>query len=343
MALIASEQARASRATRRLRLDGATVRRRVLPLFAGAAWLSFACITLYWPDRGDWGRGPELAAVAGGLGIFLIAVGFSEAILPDAPVNAIAIGLRPSTPWLLALGVFFSVWQVLTAKIGVLPQPFFPPPHAILEVFTDDHQKLLESVVASFKLESLGFIFGAAAGFLVGLALGLSRAFGYWAHPVLRLIGPLPATAWLPIVFFVFPSSWSASIFLIALATGFPIAILTWSGVASVDPAFYDIARTLGADRKFLIFRVAIPAALPHVFVGLFMGLTASFAVLVVAEMMGVKAGLGFYLQWAQSWASYANMYAALLIMALMCTGLITLLFKIRDRVLAYRKAEVQW
>jgi NitT/TauT family transport system permease protein len=159
----------------------------------------------------------------------------------------------------------------------------------------------------------------------------------------MRLIGPLPAIAWLPIAFYAFPSSWSASIFLIALTTGFPVAVLTWPGVAGVDPAYYDVARTLGANRWFLVFKVAIPAALPQVFVGLFMGLGASFAVLVTAEMMGVKAGLGFYLQWAQGWAAYANMYAALLIMALMCTGFVTLLFKVRDRVLSYRKADLKW
>ena len=133
----------------------------------------------------------------------------------------------------------------------------------------------------------------------------------------MRLIGPLPATAWLPLAFFVFPSSFSASTFLIALATGFPVTVLTWSGVASVNSAYYDIARTLGANQRFLVLKVAIPAAMPHVFVGLFMGLGNSFAVLVVAEMLGVKAGLGWYLQWAQGWAAYANMYAALLIMAL--------------------------
>ena len=88
--------------------------------------------------------------------------------------------------------------------------------------------------------------------------------------------------------------------------------------------------------------QVAIPAALPQVFVGLFMGLGASFAVLVTAEMMGVKAGLGFYLQWAQGWGAYANMYAALAVMALMCSGLITCLFKIRDRLLSYQKGDVK-
>jgi NitT/TauT family transport system permease protein len=59
--------------------------------------------------------------------------------------------------------------------------------------------------------------------------------------------------------------------------------------------------------------------------------------------MMGVKAGLGFYLQWAQGWAAYANMYAALIVMALMCSGLISLLFRVRDRVLSYQKADLKW
>ncbi len=99
--------------------------------------------------------------------------------------------------------------------------------------------------------------------------------------------------AWIPIAFFVFPGSHSASTFLIALATFFPVAVLTWSGVASVSEAYYDVARTMGAKPWFLVRRVAVPAAMPSVFVGLFMGLGASFSVLVVAEMLGVKAGLG--------------------------------------------------
>jgi NitT/TauT family transport system permease protein len=153
----------------------------------------------------------------------------------------------------------------------------------------------------------------------------------------------LPATAWIPVAFFAFPTSRSASTFLIALATGFPVAVLTWSGVAAVSSAYYDIARTMGASAWFLIRRVAIPAALPSVFVGMFMGLGASFSVLVVAEMLGVKAGLGWYLQWAQGWAAYANMYAALLVMALMCSALIGLLFLVRDRLLSWQRGLLRW
>ena len=315
-----------------------TVGQSALAIAAGAVWLGFAFLTLHWPDTGDWGRGPELAWAGAAFGAVLVAGGLFGGASPRASKR-----LRRSTPWFLVLGLFFSLWQAATAKFELLPQPFFPPPHALLEVFVDDWSKLGAGVIASLKLELLGFLAGAGAGFVIGVSLGWSRAFGYWAHPVMRLIGPLPSIAWLPIAFFAFPSSWSASIFLIGLTTAFPVAVLTWSGVASVNSAYYDVARTLGASPAFLIFKVAIPAALPHVFVGLFMGLGASFAVLVTAEMMGVKAGLGFYLQWAQGWAAYANMYAALLVMSLMCAGLVTLLFRLRDRVLSYQKADVQW
>ncbi|ACK51594.1 binding-protein-dependent transport systems inner membrane component [Methylocella silvestris BL2] len=317
--------------------------RAALASTAAATWLALAALTLRWPDVGEWGRGSELAIAASVIGLCLAALACVEFGAFGPAATARAAPLRRLTPWLCALGIAFSIWELLAAKTGVLPQPFFPPPQAILEVFTDDYAKLAESVLASVKLELLGFAFGASAGFLIGVWLGWSRRFGYWVHPVLRLIGPLPATAWLPIAFFAFPSSWSASIFLIGLTTGFPVAVLTSSGVSSVNTAYYDVARTLGAGRWFLVWRVAVPAALPHVFVGLFMGLSASFAVLVTAEMMGVKAGLGFYLQWAQSWASYANMYAALLVMSAMCAGLITLLFKVRARLMSYQKAEVKW
>jgi NitT/TauT family transport system permease protein len=244
---------------------------------------------------------------------------------------------------LLALALFLAAWETVTAKLGLLPLPFFPPPQAIVEVVVDDWARLAEGIFASARLLATGYFLGAAIGFVTGVAIGWSRLAGYWIHPILRFIGPLPATAWLPLAFFVFPSSFSASIFLIALATGFPVTVLTWSGVAGVKSAYYDIARTLGATQRFLVLKVAIPAAMPHVFVGLFMGLGNSFAVLVVAEMLGVKAGLGWYLQWAQGWAAYANMYAALLLMAFLCSGLITLLFRLRDRLLSWQKGLVRW
>ncbi|MDU4365937.1 MAG: ABC transporter permease subunit [Klebsiella oxytoca] len=202
---------------------------------------------------------------------------------------------------------------------------------------------LLDSLLHSLGLLGLGVLLGTSCGFISGLAIGWSQRIGYWVHPVLRLLGPVPSTALLPLCLFIFPSSFGASVFLIALSTWFPVTVLTWSGVIGIDKAWYDVARTLGASQRFLILRVAIPAALPNVFVGLFMGLGASFSVLIVAEMVGVKSGIGFYLQWAQGWAAYPNMYAALLVMALLCSGLISGLFMVRDRLLSWQRGGMQW
>jgi hypothetical protein len=87
-------------------------------------------------------------------------------------------------------------------------------------------------------------------GFVTGVAIGWSRTIDYWVHPILRFIGLLPATAWLPLSFFAFPSSWSAGVLLIARATGFPVAVLTWSCGSSlfgISGGTGEIAIGLGA------------------------------------------------------------------------------------------------
>ena len=100
--------------------------------------------------------------------------------------------------------------------------------------------------------------------------------------------------------------------------------MLTASGISNTRASYLDVARTLGAGRGYLIFRVAMPAALPNIFIGLFMGLGASFLTLVVAETVGVKSGLGWYVSWAQGWAEYGKVFAALVIMAAFFSTIMT-------------------
>lgn len=322
-----------------------TAQRLVLPrvwlkgAIAALAWFASAAITRYWPDAArTWPYSTLWAEINATLGVLLLIITLSY-----SRWSAHWPRLRHAAGWLIVLPLLLSAWQLLTAKLLVLPVPFFAPPQALLQVFHDDWPRLLDSLYHSLSLLMSGVVLGTIAGFIVGLAIGWSPKVGYWIHPLLRILGPVPATALLPLCFFLFPTSHDASVFLIALATWFPVTVLTWSGVAAIDKAWYDVARTLGANSRFLILRVAIPAALPSVFVGLFMGLGASFSVLIVAEMVGVKSGIGFYLQWAQGWAAYSNMYAALLLMALLCSGLITLLFLVRNRVLRWQKGTVKW
>lgn len=311
-------------------------------LVATLAWVGLGALTLAWPNKpigfSDWAFTEEFGIAALAVAVLLLAVA-----LLGARAGQVGRRLRPAGQWLVAAPLLLALWELLTAKLGLLPPPFFAPPQSLVDVVVEDWSRLGLSTAHSLRLLANGLVFGALVGFLTGVWIGWSRIAGYWVHPLLRFLGPVPASALLPLAFFFAPSSYSAAVFLVALATFFPVAVLTWSGVASVPKSYYDVARTLGASEWFLVLRVAIPAALPQVFVGLFMGLGASFSVLVTAEMMGVKAGLGWYLQWAQGWAAYANMYAALLVMAVLCSGLITLLFTVRDRVLSWQKGTVKW
>lgn len=311
-------------------------------LVATLAWVGLGVLTLAWPNKpigfSDWAFTEEFGIAALAVAVLLLAVA-----LLGARAGQVGRRLRPAGQWLVAAPLLLALWELLTAKLGLLPPPFFAPPQSLIDVVVEDWSRLGLSTAHSLRLLANGLVLGALVGFLTGVWIGWSRIAGYWVHPLLRFLGPVPASALLPLAFFFAPSSYSAAVFLVALATFFPVAVLTWSGVASVPKSYYDVARTLGASEWFLVLRVAIPAALPQVFVGLFMGLGASFSVLVTAEMMGVKAGLGWYLQWAQGWAAYANMYAALLVMAVLCSGLITLLFTVRDRVLSWQKGTVKW
>lgn len=307
-------------------------------LVAACAWAVVAAYIAWWPGQEVIADPTLLIQFTAAVSIVLLAVS-----LIGTRVPAVLDALQPIGPWFIALAVILIAWEAVTAKLGLLPRPFFSTPQGILNVYFQDFPKLSESLLHSIRLLAFGYFVGGIMGFLTGIAIGWWKIAGYWLHPVLRFIGPLPATAWLPIAFFLFPTSFSASTFLVALASGVPVTILTWSGVASVNKDYFDIARTMGASQRFLVQKVAVPAALPHVFVGLFMGLGSAFAVLVVAEMLGVKAGLGWYLQWAQGWAAYDNMYAALALMALMCSSLVTLLFFVRDRTLAWQKELVRW
>ncbi len=240
---------------------------------------------------------------------------------------------------ILALGL----WDLVTFGFQLLPLPYFPGPAAVLRSLISDRVLLLDSTWHSLALLLSGYMVGVLVGLISGICIGWSTPIRYWGMPMLKIVGPIPATAWIPLAMVVSPSAIVSAAGLIALAVWFPVTMLTASGISNTPASYLDVARTLGAGRAYLIFRVAIPAAVPNIFIGLFMGLGASFLTLVVAESVGVKSGLGWYVSWAQGWAEYGKVFAALIIMAAFFSTIMTLLFKLRDRVLVWQKGVIKW
>ena len=320
------------------RLGGAGWRRVAnvlcLPLAAGAALAIHHGLA----DRGPAIRTPTYGIVLFTmLGLGLVSVG----------VRWVSAGARE---WIAARAPLFAgalvvlcAWELVTSKLMLLPAMYFPGPQRVLQTLIDDRGQLFDSTWHSLLLLVCGYALGVLSGLASGIMIGWSGEARYWGMPVLKILGPIPATAWIPMALIMFPQSMAAGVFLIALAVWFPVTMLTASGVSNVKASYIDVARTLGAGRGYLIWRVAIPAAMPSIFVGLFMGLGTSFVTLLVAESTGVSSGLGWYIDWARNYSDYTKVFAALIIMAAFFSTIMTVLFKVRDWVLVWQKGVIKW
>jgi NitT/TauT family transport system permease protein len=246
-------------------------------------------------------------------------------------------------PIIAAAVLVMCFWEVITSGLRWLPLPYFPSPAGVLESLLNDRKLLFDSTWHSLLLLLSGYALGVVIALITGICIGWFPHARYWGMPLLKVVGPIPATAWVPLAMVLSPSGTFSAVGLIALAVWFPVTMLTVSGIADTRASYLDVARTLGAGQGYLIFRVAIPAAMPSIFIGLFMGLGTSFLTLIVAETVGVKSGLGWYLSWAQGWAEYGKVYAALVIMAAFFSTIMTGLFKVRDRVLVWQKGVINW
>lgn len=239
--------------------------------------------------------------------------------------------------------LLLNLLNIATIKLMILPVIYFPNPDRILKVFADDWAFILKCLGYSLRLLATGYIIGALVGMTTGILVGWSKKWSYWVNPLIKIIGPIPSTAWVPIALVSFPTTFTASAFLIALAVWFPTTVLTSSGISNVQNSYFEVSSTLGAKSIHKILKVALPAAAPSIFVGIFNGTGASFITLMTAEMMGVKYGIGWYINWQKDMLSYANVYAGLIVIAVTFSLIITLLFKVRDRILVWQKGVIKW
>ncbi|GII67230.1 sulfonate ABC transporter permease [Sphaerisporangium krabiense] len=301
-------------------------------VFGAGVWAGVALLTVALRDRQPVTYTPVVAVLCAAVAAATLAA------VALAPARA-----RHRGPWVAAAGYWFAFWELATAKLDLLRPPYFTSPQGLAEAFWNDRALLADSFVNSLRLLVLGFAIGAASGLVAGVAMGWAPRADYWAHPILMTIGPVPGAAWLPLILVIFPTSYSGAVFMMSVSVWFPVTVLTRSGVMSVRRAYYDVAQTLGAGTRYLIWRVALPAALPQIFTGLFMGLGASFITLVIAELLGVKNGLGWYIEWTKGWAAYPRMYCAIVLMIVFCGGAMAALFRVRNRVLRWQKDLVRW
>ena len=258
-------------------------------------------------------------------------------------IKPVADKLDQTGPLLAGGVLLLNVVNIVCSKLALLPVLFFPSLDRVFGVYVNDWELLLKCIGSSGKLLLIGFSIGAVIGFGTGILVGFNKKAAYWFNPFVKIIGPIPATSWSPLVLSLFTTSYQAAVFMIALSVWFPITVMTSNGIQNVQQTYFEVADTLGAGKLWKVFKVGIPAALPSVFLGFFYATTGSFVTLVTAEMFGCKLGIGWYLNWQKSMMLYANVYAGLILLAVLCNLIITLLFRVKDRLLLWQKGVIKW
>jgi len=145
-------------------------------------------------------------------------------------------------------------------------------------------------------------LFRVACGYLAAVVLGipLGLVMGWWsaaaraANPLIQMLRPISPLAWMPLAVIWFGVSNLAPIFLIFLASFFPVVVATMNGVRSVPPMYVQAGRNFGLSTGALMARVIFPAVLPRILVGLRIAFGVAWLVLVAAEMIAVDSGLGY-------------------------------------------------
>lgn len=164
----------------------------------------------------------------------------------------------------------------------------------------------------------IGFSIASVCGVTLGVAIGWFRLAAQLVDPVVQILRPIPITAWVPFAVIFFGIRDGAAFFLIALGAFFPIVVNTAAGVQRTPSMFVRAARMLGIRPYMLLPRVVLPAALPSIFTGLRIGIGLAWVLVVVAEMIAVKSGLGFVM-----WDAYYYVRMDIIIAAMLSVGLL--------------------
>ncbi len=203
------------------------------------------------------------------------------------------IDARRVLPSVAVLGALVGLWWLTVAATGSV---VFPTPWQVLtgtaELVRDG--SLWEHIGAS--LFRVGSGFGLAVAFAVplGLWMGWKRGAFVTLNPIFQMLRPISPIAWIPIAILWFGVGDVSPIFLIFLSSVFPMIVQTVVGVHTIEQRYLRAAANFDVSRRTLFRRVVIPAVLPQVIVGMRIGLGVAWLVVVAAEMIALRSGLGY-------------------------------------------------
>jgi ABC-type nitrate/sulfonate/bicarbonate transport system permease component len=177
--------------------------------------------------------------------------------------------------------------------------------------------EILRHLGISLWRAALGYAAAAVAGIGLGIAMGYWRRVHEACEIVIELARAVPPPAVIPLAMVFLGIGDALKVFVIFFACFFPILVNTIDGVRGAEPVLIRTARTFGASRWQMVWKVIIPAAAPSIMTGLRIATAIALILTVIAEMIGATSGIGYFILGSQRTLNITQMYAGILVLAL--------------------------
>jgi NitT/TauT family transport system permease protein len=238
----------------------------------------------------------------------------------------------------VAIGAFLLLWE-LAPRFGLVDRTFLPPFSIVAKSWwvLAGNGTLWANAAASLTRAFGGFFLSIAIAVPLGLLIGWYRPVAQILDPLLELFRNTAALALLPVFTLILGIGETSKIAIVVYACLWPILLNTVAGVRNVDPLLIKSARSMGLRPLALFAKVVLPASVPNIFTGIRLAGAYSVLILIAAEMVGAKAGLGYYINYAQFNFQIPQMYAGILTISALGLLLNLTLLRLERRLSRWR------
>jgi len=222
------------------------------------------------------------------------------------------------------LVVFLAWWAAI--RLGAVPGSLasrFAPNAALASLMELlGRAELYQNVLVSLRRILVGLAFALLIGVPLGLLVGSWRRLEQATTPAFQLLRMISPLSWMPIAVMLMGVGDRPIYFLLAFAAVWPILLSTAAGVRQLDPRWLQLGRSLSATPREMLVRIVLPGIIGHVLTGVRLAIGILWVVLVPCEMLGVSAGLGYYILDTRDRLAYSELMAMVVLIGVLGYGL---------------------
>ena len=227
--------------------------------------------------------------------------------------------LRTAIYPLITVAFLIACWQLAVSEFSI-EDYILPEPWLVVTSITDGFRAggFMGHLWATAEATVLGYVLGCGLAFLIGVAVAESATFDKFVYPCVVALQSMPKVALAPLILVWFGHEIESRIIMVGLICFFPMFVNTVVGIRQTDPELLDLCRAFSASRRYVFFNAKLPSAAGEIFAGLQIGVVLALIGAVVAEFVASERGIGHMIDSAAVSLTVSNMFAGVIILAVM-------------------------